>query len=512
MTTPEDIDVIVIGSGFGGSIAANRLAQAGQKVLVLERGPWRDTLPVRSFGIERRAALPYGKKALTHLLRSFHLGRWGATFGKHGLFECQSHKGVSVICASSVGGGSIAYGGLLDPPRDPHYWHARHPELDPERLQDYYPKVLADMGAVPFGRETCVPHSIWQMLPEAAARRCRAAEEQPRIAMLFPPDEKAAGQLVAGPDVPARQYSGFDGDSFLGSRGGAKASVDFVYLAPVLGRGVQVRDLCEVTGIWRAPAAEGGGYAVHFQDLVAKSTQRVHAKRVVMAAGTMNTLRLLFKSRENVGGLKDMPALGRRFGANGDLVGTLGGTGEPQSSFKASPALGAFTVDGCDGPSMGVGGFPGLDSLPLPKVLKNWLGRTWFKYGMGVDSGSGSVRFHKNRLRVDYDQRVEPIYQQIRSAFKVLGEETGRKTWAIGKPLTLHPWGGACLGADADDGVVDHRGEVYGNQGLFIADASALPAAPGGPPSLTIAAWAHHVSDGMAADSNFTSHSTGDGS
>ena len=83
--------------------------------------------------------------------------------------------------------------------------------------------------------------------------------------------------------------------------------------------------------------------------------------------------------------------------------------------------------------------------------------------------------------------------------------ETGRKTWAIGKPLTLHPWGGACVGADPAHGVVDHRGEVYGNPGLFITDGSALPAAPGGPPSLTIAAWAHYVADQMAAFSDVQS-------
>jgi cholesterol oxidase len=58
--------------------------------------------------------------------------------------------------------------------------------------------------------------------------------------------------------------------------------------------------------------------------------------------------------------------------------------------------------------------------------------------------------------------------------------------------------GGARLGANAQQGVVDHRGEVHGNRGLYIADASVLPAAPGGPPAVAIAAWAHHVADGIA--------------
>jgi cholesterol oxidase len=67
----HEADVVIVGSGFAGSISADRLASAGLKALVLERGPWRDSLPVRSIGIERRAPFPYGLKAITHLLARF---------------------------------------------------------------------------------------------------------------------------------------------------------------------------------------------------------------------------------------------------------------------------------------------------------------------------------------------------------------------------------------------------------------------------------------------------------
>ncbi len=498
MNTPE-ADVIVIGSGFGGSIAANRLALAGHKVLVLERGPWRDSLPVRSMGIARRAAFPYGWRALTHLLRTLQAGRLRLTLNKHGMFEFFSFPGLRVLAASAVGGGSTAWGGLLEPPRNPDYWSGRHPDLDPAQIERYYDKVLADMGAVPLTPQTYLPNSVWKHLPFSAEGRCRPAQSQPHMAMKFPPSASEAGQASVDVAGVQREACAFDGDSFLGSRGGAKASVDFVYLAPVLGRGASVRELCEVTRIAREPSASGSGYAVHFTDLRTKAKQVVRAHRIVFAAGPMNTLRLLFASLGGPTGLAPMPSLGRTFGANGDLLGVWFKQAGPVSSFDSPPALGAFTVAGHDAPSFGMGGLPGVDTLPLPRAVKRKLARTVLIFGMGADSGRASVGFDKGRLHVDYDSTQEPVFGEIRAAFAVLQAESGCRTWAVGTPVVPHQWGGACVGASDEHGVVDHNGEVFGNPGLFVADSSALPAAVGAPPSLAVAAWAHHVADRMAA-------------
>jgi cholesterol oxidase len=506
----DTADVIVIGSGFGGSITANRLSRAGKKVLVLERGPWRDTLPVRSMGIEERSPLPIGMKAITHGIRTLHHGGCSLTLNKRGLFEIFSTPGLYVLAASGVGGGSIPWGGLLEAPRDDDYWRNRHPELRAEDVEKHYSRVLSDLGAFAFQRDSAGPQSVWDHLPDSGQASCRVARQHPHMAFLLPDSPADIGQVQEFPGGLRRQASTYNGDSMLGSPGGTKASVDFVYLAPVLGQGAIVRALCEVSEITPRSTTEGGGYRVHFKDLATGETESACAGKIVLAAGTMNTLRLLFASSEGNGGLAAMPALGRNFGANGDLIGAWRRKQQPYSSFDGLPCLGGFEVAGHPGPELAISSMAGFDTLPLPKWAKRKLSEIYLMFGIGKDSGKASVSYKKGKLVVDYDQAKEPIFAEIRSAFGQLEAQSGDKTWALRTPLTPHQWGGASVGADASCGVTNHQGEIFNNPGLFLADGSALPAAPGGPPALTIAAWAHHVADSIAqADSSSILHRAG---
>ncbi|MEC9357692.1 MAG: GMC oxidoreductase [Pseudomonadota bacterium] len=470
-------DALIVGSGFGGSVCARNLTRDGLRVLIVERGPWRDTLPVRSLGIADRAPLPYGLKLLTHGLRNLHAAAGSLMLNRDGMYESFRFRGLDVVCTSSVGGGSHAYAGLLAKPQNPRYWHGRHPQLEPHDVERHYDTVLADLGAVPL-TEDLSENNVWRQL--AGLDVFRPSLEQPYVGLLFGADRATA----------QREACRLDGDSFLGSQSGAKATVDWVYLAPALRSGARLRERCEVRRLRR----EDGGFAVDIHDLRTQTDECLRADRVILAAGALNSLKLLFGSAAD-GGLSAMPALGSHFGGNTDSVGLWRRRGGRLSSFEAPPCLGRFDYDGRNTPYLVLGAFPGVDSLPLPRQLRNRLRESLAVIAMAADSGTASVRYANGRLRLDYAAAAEPAFAEVQQVFAALARASGTKISTRTRPATVHPWGGASLGADETCGVVDAHGEVYGNPGLYVADGSALPAAPGGPPSLAIAAWAHSVSN-----------------
>ena len=106
MAHRTESEVLIIGSGFGGSIAAKRLTDAGLDVVLLERGPWRDTTPTRSMGIRARSPLPQGWRLLTHGFRSIRMPGFrkaGLTLNTRGFFEAFFANGIWLFCTSNAG-------------------------------------------------------------------------------------------------------------------------------------------------------------------------------------------------------------------------------------------------------------------------------------------------------------------------------------------------------------------------------------------------------------------------
>jgi cholesterol oxidase len=135
----------------------------------------------------------------------------------------------------------------------------------------------------------------------------------------------------------------------------------------------------------------------------------------------------------------------------------------------------------------------GIGAAPIPDFLRQRLRRGLLLVAMGADAADGEVRLDGGRLCVRYDLATSPVFERARAIFDRLGESSGRPVRPLKRTFTVHPLGGAVLAANPREGVVDGRGQVFGHEGLYVIDGAALPGAPGGPPSMSIAAWSSWV-------------------
>lgn len=499
-------EVIVIGSGFGGAVCASKMAEAGIAVTLIERGPWRDTVPVRSMGIAARAPLPRGRRALLSLFRTLRtdkLPRGGITLNKRGLFELHVSKGLNVVSSSSVGGGSHVYAGLNVRPPEPGYWDGITGELSDAAMNDSYDRVLNRMGSRAPMADDQLPSTLESRFGDDSPIDARGADYEIPMGYRFPETPGEPRRITNEDGVERHEHTpGQDGN--LGSDQGGKTTLDFAFLARAIGRGLKVLDQCEVEAVRRSDGP-GGGFAVDCINHHTGERESLRAGQVVLAAGTMNTLRLLLHSR-SLGYLEDMPCLGQRFGGNGDYFGYWDLDDAETDLTKGMPARGLLRLkdktalgDGVAWPMIGEGALPSPSILPLGGWVSKKLRRGSYVAGMGADAQDGTVRYRKGRLSIDYEPANSEIFGRIKRAFKLVGEKTGRRILHFERPITVHPTGGACIGVDAAHGVVDSGGEVFNNPGLYVADAAALPKPVGGPPAITIGAWADHVAERFIA-------------
>lgn len=476
-------DVIVIGSGFAGSIAASRLVDAGMSVTVLERGPWRDTKAVRDMGIGERCSLPYGWKFYRRFLRNIQFGRFGSlTSSSKGLWEVFLNRGISIACSSNVGGGSHIYTGLNEKPRVEYFWSGHHPGLSDETLAEHYDRVIDEMGGTQLSGDEALPSKPSDVWKDSEVIDGERGLNAARHAVPFV-------DRVTGVD---RSDGGL-----LGSRTGAKHTVDAIYLREAIDKGLEVKQLTEVIGVYKLGENQAARYRVETYDHLTKRMRSYYADRVLLAAGTINTLRILLRSRDENHGLRGMPALGKRFGTNTDMIATWGVDRLDQNFMEGLPCHGEIglkePVDEADELYLLQVGLVGFQHAKLPPVLIRYFRNNLILVGFAADRANGIAKWKGGRMRIKYNQGQNPSYAMLRDTYAAISERLGTPMHHLPFNLTVHPLGGAVPGADAESGVVDHRGEVHGHEGLYVIDGAAMPGAPGAPPSMSIAAWSSHV-------------------
>jgi len=506
-------DVVVVGSGFGGSVVAMRAAQAGLRVLVLERG--------RAYAAD---GFPRDPRHVDEVLWTER--RRGRT--TPGLYDLRFLSGLGTVTAAGVGGGSLVFAGVL---------------VEPDvAVMAGWPRALREGLAPGFARAKQVlapeplPTSI--VVPKRD-RFLAAAASIGRSAVDVPLAIGWTAQTAPG-GVPCR----LDARCELGCSVGAKRSADVTYLAAAVAAGAQVRTLVAVSHVAPAPH---GGYVVHLRRTDGSGVREVvTARQVVLSAGTLGSTEVLLRSRDVARTLPWLSArLGHGMSANGDFLALLRGSREPlhpwlgpdvTSVLRSRPGEPAFSIAA---PTSGRAAMEVLAALgspplgwlrPLTPVLWPALGvvlraalragllsrpvpvplpgasdpeRTSVLFGIGNDDAGGQAVLRRGRLDVrwSYAQDNAVLVAALQDVMAGLAREYGGTahplwTWeAFGRPISFHPLGGCWAADDPAGGVVSPSGEVFGCPGLFVADGSAVPGSLGVHPALTIAALAEHVAE-----------------
>jgi len=230
----------------------------------------------------------------------------------------------------------------------------------------------------------------------------------------------------------------FSDHSFFGCKNGSKATLDQILLPPAISADLEIKALQECLGIYRVDSPSATSYRLDVMDHQTKRHTYYQSGRVIIAAGTLNTQRLLFRSRDN-DGLSGMPALGR----NSDFP-VYWITNAKGANFSiGTPSHGRF--EPCDDPScpnLTEYGLNGVDGIPfIGETVRKRLNRSLVLVGMEADRADGAITWKNGRLRTRYIQHNNSIIEAITKAFEKIAYCSGKKSGlAVSDCLLFTPW------------------------------------------------------------------------
>jgi len=515
-------DYVIIGSGFGGSVSAMRLAEKGYSVLVLEKGK---RFEEKDFA---KSNWQYWKYVWLPALRA------------HGILQISILKGVMVLHGAGFGGGSLGYANVLEIPSDATFatpaWNQNIKWG--EALRPHYETARKMLGAARNPK-------LWKadlLLKDMAEERgmgytFRATD----VGAYFGESDVTVPDPFFDGEGPARAGCNHCGGCMVGCRHNAKNTLPKNYLYFAEKRGARVLTEMEVVDV-RPLTMNDVRYEITFRDSTKlfKRTQTVHAKNVIFSAGVMGTMKLLLNLRDVRGSLPNLSLrLGHMVRTNSEaLLGSVARRSDINYSegvsissiYNHDEITRVEPVRYPDGSSlMRFLAAPLIDtdvSVPIRLLKFLWWSLThpldflkalvlpgWahnVTILLAMQHADNRMRFQIGRSGFTLFRRAmvaekEPGYEigaQVKGSHELTREFSKRTNGVplgsigenlLGLPTTAHILGGAPIASNADEGVVNENFEVHNYPGLYIIDGSIMPANPGVNPSLTITALAEYA-------------------
>jgi cholesterol oxidase len=518
-----DFDAIVIGSGFGGAISACRLAEAGYKVLILERGRrWDKTNYPR-------------KPEDQWLWNNEHPEK------EQGWLDLHVFDHMAVATGAAVGGGSLIYANISCEAPASAFAAGWPAEITYAELQPYYDRVAAFMNVKP------VPANQWtnrMKLMQDSANAIGAGDrfKQLDLAVSFDPawtyDQPDPFNILksmrfVNPQGVEQGTCVHLGNCDIGCDVDAKNTLDRNYIPWAEKHGAIVQPLCLATDIQPVD----GGYKVSFDhlDKGARTPDSKTARIVIVAAGSLGSTELLLRCRDINKTLPDIsPFLGSNWSSNGDFLTPAFYSGRdvnPSDGPTITCAIDfldrsfqgqSFWIEDGGIPNLfrniveAVGANPSLNvaaKLLIEAIQKLVSGpeplsgmMPWF--AQGVDAANGTLSMHHDFfsgepcLAMNWDiGKSKQVIDAIVAMHQKLSAATGGRpevppTWTLLQMLvTPHPLGGCGMGDTQLHGVVNHAGEVFNYKNLYVIDGAIVPEALGVNPSRTIGALAERAAE-----------------
>jgi cholesterol oxidase len=529
----HDYDWIVIGSGFGGAVAALRLAEKGYRVCVIEAG-------------SRLAPSDFPRSAWD-LRRYFYAPKLGC----RGLFRMTLFKDAFITSGAGVGGGSLVYAMTLYKPHDDAFFN------DPqwadladwyEELAPHYRTAERMLGVVDYEG-----HGAAERVLQSLGRDLGVADtfRNARVGAFFGPAGETVPDPYFGGEGPARTGCIRCGRCLLGCNVGAKNSLDFNYLWLAERLGAEIASDRTVTDVRPLDGGDGrAGYEICSErsgSWVRHERRTVTASGVVLAAGTLGTNKLLAGCRQSGSLSRVSDRLGHLVRTNSEAVLAVTAKHSDQDYAKDTIAITSSIYPSADTHIETFTYGRGADVMSammtmltpdggrltrplklLAEIVRHPVSflRICWPFGWSrktllllvMQTADNSIRlvakrriFRRGvRLQTAQGEKPNPTFIPIankaaqRIAEKIDGIPQSSIFEALASvPTTAHILGGAPIGTGPDTGVIDARHRVFGYENLLVTDGAAVPANVGVNPSLTITALAERamtfIPDGRSA-------------